>query len=161
MKITHIFAGIIVLLILCAIGYIAFRVQNPGAAIGGLGILGAILKGWKGIFSGGFSKKLEEQVAGIEQKYDPRIAALEEELKEKELEVDRLTQLKLALLQRNRDLELDKIAARAAQRRADVNAVYAVENDQLIAAHDQYQATGDLSGYRRFLELRNALPSNQ
>lgn len=160
MKITHIFAGIVVLLIFCAIGYIAFRVQNPGAAIGGLGILAAILKGWKGIFNGGISKKLEEQVASIEQKYDPRIAALESELKEREREIDRLTQLKLALLQRNRDLELDKIAQKAAQRRADVNAVYAAENEQLLAAHEQYQTTGDLSGYRRFLEFRNVMSAN-
>jgi hypothetical protein len=161
MKIIHVFAGIIIILILCAIGYVAFRVQNPGAAVGGIGILGAILQGWKSIFSGKIPKKLEEQVTRIEQKYDPRIATLEAELREKEMEIDRLTQLKLTLLQRNRDLELDKIAQRAAQRRADVNAVYAAENEQLLAAHQQYQATGDPSGYRRFLEMRNVRSANQ
>jgi len=161
MKITHIFIGIVIVLVLCAIGFIAYKIQNPGAAISGIGILGAILQGWKGIFSGKISKKLAEQVSDIEQKYDPKIAKLEAELKEKEMEVDRLTQLKLALLQRNRDLELDRIAIKSAQMRADVNAVYAAENEQLLAAHEQYQATGDISGYRRFLEIRNALSANQ
>ena len=159
MKITYIFAGIIIILIFCAIGYIAFRVQNPGAALGGIGVLGAILQGWKSMFKGTISKKLEEQVASIEQKYDPKITALETELKEKEKEIDRLTQLKLALLQRNRDLELDRIAQTASQRRTDVNAVFEMEQQQLIDAHKLYETTGDLSGYRSFLESRNALHS--
>jgi len=160
MKITHIFAGLIILLALCAIGYIAYKVQNPGAAIGGLGILGAILQGWKGIFSGGTSKKLEEQVARIEGKYDPRVAKLEAELAEKEREIDRLTQLKISLLQRNRDLEMDIIAQRAAQKRAAISDWHATESERLSAAQAKYEASGDLSGYREFLEARRASQQN-
>jgi membrane protein involved in colicin uptake len=157
MKFSQIIGALVVILFLCAIGYISYKISNPGAGVAGLGLLGAIWQGWRKILFGSESAALAEKVSGVEQNYEQQITGLRQELAAKQQVIDRLTYEKLSLLESQKQQQLQIIADQTAQNRQEAQQTYDASLSLINDAHKKYEETGDLSGYRQFLQSRGLL----
>ena len=154
MKVSQLIGVLIIVLFLGAIGYISFKLSNPGAGVAGLGLLGAIWQGWRKILFGSVSGSLLENVGGVEKNYEEQITGLRQELATKQQEIDRLMQEKLAMLEMQKQQQLAVIADETAQRRLAAQKAQDASLALVNEAHSRFQESGDLSGYREFLRSR-------
>ncbi len=157
MKLSQLLGFLVIVFFLAAIGYISFKISNPGAAVAGLGLLSAIWQGWRKILFGSVSGNLLEKVGVVEKSYEEQIAGLRQELAMKQQEIDRLMQEKLAMLEMQKQQQLMVIADETAQRRWEAQKAHEASTALINEAHRRFQESGDLSGYREFLRSRGLL----
>lgn len=103
---------------------------------------------------GGVSGSLVEKIGGVEKNYEEQIAGLRLELAAKQQEIDRLMQEKLAMLELQKQQQLQVIADETAQRRWEAQRAQEASMTLVNEAHRRFQESGDLSGYREFLRSR-------